>query len=94
MALSLGILFSSSTKLTAEQRSTENRETDLNRQNRQGNQREQPAVDHHHKDVDHRESGIKNRRQCLTGEEISDFFQLSHPGSQFTHRPTIEIAQR
>ena len=52
VALSLGVLLGGGAKLTTEQRCSENRHSDLDRQHREGDQGEQPAVDDHHKDVD------------------------------------------
>ena len=94
MALGLGVLFRSGAELPAEQRGTQHRQADLDRENREGDQGEQPAVDHHHQDVDHRKGGIEDGGEGLAGEEIADFLQLSHPSAQFPHRTAIEIAER
>ena len=89
--MALGRFLGRCPELTAEQR-PQHGEADLDRQHRQGNQGEQPAVDHHHHDDD-RERGIQDRGESLTGEEIADLLQLRHPGAQLPHRTAIEIAQ-
>ena len=93
MALSLGIFFSSSPKLTAEEGSSKNRQTNLNRKNRQSDQGEKPAVEQHHRDIDHREGGIKDGGKGLTSKKIPDLLQFGHPGSQLAHRATVEITK-
>ena len=94
MTLGLGVLFRRGPELAAEQGSSQHGEADLDREHRKCNQGEQPAVDHHHQDVDHRESGVQNRCEGLTGEEVPDLLQLGHPGSQLTDRAAVEVAQR
>ena len=93
MALSLGVFFRSSPKLTAEEGSSKNRQSDLNRKNRQSDQGEKPAVEQHHRDIDHREGGIEDGGEGLTSKKIPDLLQFGHPGSQLAHRATVEITK-
>ena len=93
MALGLGVFFGGSTELTAEKRSPQHGQTDLDRQNRKSDQREQPAVDQHHRDVNHGKGGIQDGGEGLTGEEVADLLQFRHTSPEFTHRATVEIVQ-
>ena len=93
MALGAGILLGGIAVLAPEQGSAQHGEPHLDRQHTQGDQREQPAVEHHHHDVDHREGGIEQRGEGLAGEEFADLLQLRHPGAQLPHRPAVEVRQ-
>ena len=93
VALGAGVLLGRLAVLAAEQGGPQQGEGDLDRQHRQGNDREHPAVEGHHDDVDHREGRIQQGHQGLAREEVADLLQLGDAAPQFPHRAAIEIAQ-
>ena len=94
MALGAGVLLGRIAVLTPKKRCPEHGEPDLDRQHTQGDQGEQPAVDQHHRDIDHREGRIEQGGEGLTGEEIANLLQLGDAAAEFTHGPAIEIVER
>ena len=94
MALGAGVLLGRIAVLTAEEGSPQHGEADLNRQHAQGDQGEQPAVDQHHGDIDHREGSVEQGGERLAGEEITDLLQLSDTGTEFAHGTAVEVIER